>query len=74
MVVYQQRKGSFLLLFANNMSFFPQKDIRRLSDGGPDDPRWVAAICPNCHREAHYGENGEELNQQLLERLEIIET
>ena len=24
---------------------------RRVSDGGPDDPRWVAAVCPNCHRE-----------------------
>src|ERR1700746_1774493 len=23
---------------------------RRLSDGGPDHPRWVVAVCPNCHR------------------------
>lgn len=28
--------------------------IRRLSDGGPDDPRWVAGLCPNCHRRAHH--------------------
>ncbi|MGK5511732.1 HNH endonuclease [Brevibacillus formosus] len=26
---------------------------RRLSDGGPDHPEWVAAICPNCHRRCH---------------------
>lgn len=25
------------------------------------------ALCPNCHREAHYGENRDELNTQLLE-------
>jgi 5-methylcytosine-specific restriction protein A len=25
------------------------------------------ALCPNCHREAHYGENRDELNQRLLE-------
>ena len=28
--------------------------IERLSDGGPDHPRWVVAVCPNCHRRAHY--------------------
>ena len=32
--------------------------IRRLTDGGPDDPRWVAGICPNCHRRAHYSRDG----------------
>ncbi|MEW5512031.1 HNH endonuclease signature motif containing protein [Pseudomonas asiatica] len=25
------------------------------------------ALCPNCHREAHYGESREELNKRLLE-------
>lgn len=25
------------------------------------------ALCPNCHREAHYGENRDELNTELLE-------
>jgi HNH endonuclease len=28
--------------------------IRRLSDGGLDDPRWIAALCANCHRRAHH--------------------
>ncbi|WP_442870450.1 HNH endonuclease [Aneurinibacillus sp. Ricciae_BoGa-3] len=31
--------------------------MRRLSDGGPDNPEHLAAICPNCHIEAHYGQN-----------------
>ena len=29
--------------------------ILRLADDGPDDIFHVAAICPNCHREAHHG-------------------
>ena len=46
---------------------------RRLSDDGPDDPRWVAAITPTAHREIHYGEHGEELNRQLKGKLRQIE-
>lgn len=29
--------------------------IHKLSDGGPDHPAFVAALCPNCHRRAHWG-------------------
>ena len=39
--------------------------IRRLSDGGPDDPEFVVALCPNCHRRAHYGEDAEDFNCYL---------
>ena len=39
--------------------------IRRLSDGGPDHPRWVIAVCPNCHRRAHYGNDKSDFNQKL---------
>ena len=43
--------------------------IRRLSDGGPDDPRYVAALCPNCHREVHHGINGRHKNERLIEAI-----
>lgn len=46
---------------------------RRVSDGGPDHPRWVGGICPTCHKEIHYGANGETLNRRLQERLSKIE-
>lgn len=46
---------------------------RRVSDGGPDDPHWVAGICPNCHKEIHYGVNGNELNRQLERYIHAIE-
>jgi 5-methylcytosine-specific restriction protein A len=39
--------------------------IRRLSDGGPDHPRWVVAICPTCHRRAHYAEDAMRYNAHL---------
>jgi 5-methylcytosine-specific restriction protein A len=43
--------------------------IKRLSDGGPDDPRVVIGICPNCHRRAHYGEDKVAYNSELLARV-----
>jgi 5-methylcytosine-specific restriction protein A len=39
--------------------------IRRLTDGGPDHPRWVVALCPNCHRRAHYSKNAADFNLRL---------
>ena len=47
--------------------------IRRVSDGGPDHPRWVAAICPNCHREVHFGASGSARNAALGARLGELE-
>jgi 5-methylcytosine-specific restriction enzyme A len=47
--------------------------IRRIADGGPDEPRWVAAVCPNCHREAHYGKSSGQLNASLGELIGEIE-
>jgi 5-methylcytosine-specific restriction enzyme A len=39
--------------------------IRRLGDGGPDDPRFMAAVCPNCHRQIHHGLDGRTVNKHL---------
>lgn len=47
--------------------------IRRVSDEGPDHPRWVAAICPNCHRRVHHGEDGEQWNRRIAERVNRLE-
>lgn len=40
---------------------------RRLSDGGPDHPKFMVAVCPNCHRRAHYGEDGPSYNAHLTQ-------
>lgn len=42
--------------------------MHRRSDGGLDVPENVIAICPNCHREVHYGKTGNELNEQLIQK------
>lgn len=47
--------------------------IRRISDGGPDHPRWVIALCPNCHRRVHHGRDGDKYNSQLAHQLGEIE-
>lgn len=45
----------------------------RVSDGGLDHPRFVAAICPTCHREIHYGRDGRRRNAELTEYLAQVE-
>lgn len=47
--------------------------VNRLSDGGLDHPRYVAAVCPSCHREIHSGVNGSSVNERLKQRLEVME-
>ncbi|WP_424005615.1 HNH endonuclease (plasmid) [Haloarcula salina] len=44
--------------------------VNRLSDGGPDHPDFVIAICPNCHRKVHHGRRGKQFNRELKEKLE----
>jgi 5-methylcytosine-specific restriction protein A len=45
----------------------------RLSDGGPDHPKYVGAICSDCHSEIHYGMYGAEKNVALQNYLAEIE-
>lgn len=47
--------------------------IRRLTDGGPDDPRFMGAVCPNCHRNIHHGKDGRQRNSELQSRINAKE-
>lgn len=47
--------------------------ILRLADGGPDHPRWVIALCPNCHRRVHSGVDGDQYNSDLDVKVAEIE-
>jgi 5-methylcytosine-specific restriction protein A len=47
--------------------------IRRRADAGPDHPLWVIALCPNCHRRVHHGEDGPAYNAELAVRARSIE-
>lgn len=58
---------------ADGSPYLEPHHIRRASDGGPDDPRFVIAVCPNCHRRVHAGADGSAFNETLLERMKTIE-
>jgi 5-methylcytosine-specific restriction protein A len=47
---------------------------RRLSDGGPYDPRYGAEICPTCHCRIHYGTDGDAVNSRVMAYVARIET
>ena len=40
--------------------------LHRISDGGPDHPDHVVALCPTCHRRVHYGNDGASYNEILI--------
>lgn len=45
--------------------FLEAHHLDRISDGGPDHPAHVAAICPNCHRAVHLAEDASTRNNRL---------
>lgn len=47
--------------------------LKRLSDGGPDHPAHVIALCPNCHRRVHAGADGNSYNAKLMEIVSGLE-
>lgn len=47
--------------------FLEVHHLHRRSDGGVDHPDNVIALCPNCHRRVHYGQDGDEYNRELIQ-------
>ena len=47
--------------------------LRRLADKGSDTITNAIAVCPNCHRELHYGENRDsKLNKLYSKNFRLI--
>jgi 5-methylcytosine-specific restriction protein A len=57
----------------NGEPFLEVHHLHRLAGGGPDDPGNVAAICPNCHREAHHGMRRDQIADTLTQRVRSTE-
>jgi hypothetical protein len=53
--------------------FLEAHHTTRLADDGPDHPRKVIGICPNCHRRAHLAEDAKSFNTALMKKLRILE-
>ena len=49
-----QRPGAELPIPSRGALYLDVHYLRRLSDGGPDHPAHVAAVCRNCHRRCHH--------------------
>ena len=57
---------------SNGMPYLEVHHVKRLADGGPDHPDSVVAICPNCHRRAHYSQDSVGYNQTLTEKASVL--
>jgi hypothetical protein len=55
--------GTAPFLTEDEEPFLESHHLVMLSEGGPDTPNNTAALCPNCHRNLHYG----------IERMELCE-
>ena len=60
-------------LGADGEAFLETHHTTRVADDGPDDPRTVIGICPNCHRRAHYAEDAKSFNASLIRKLPKLE-
>ena len=54
---------------SNGQPFLEVHHVRQLADNGSDTVTNTVALCPNCHKEAHYGENSRALVSCLYERV-----
>ena len=56
---------------ANGKPFLEVHHAIPLGEGGPDTVENAFALCPNCHREVHYGANKDEICQMLKDRIPV---
>lgn len=53
--------------------FLEVHHVLRLADGGPDTTNNAVALCPNCHRELHYGKEKQELVASMKKNIPRLE-
>jgi predicted HNH restriction endonuclease len=51
---------------SNSTPYLEVHHIVSLSDGGEDTTRNCVSLCPNCHREVHYGKQKKRHNKMLM--------
>lgn len=54
---------------ANGRVYLETHHVVPLCEGGPDDVRNVAALCPNDHKRAHYAADRPSIRAELLKRI-----
>ena len=53
----------------DNKPFLEVHHVEHLAEGGADQANNAVALCPNCHREAHYGSKRKEVRSKLKRKL-----
>ena len=79
--LYTQKRANGICEGCNEIAPFETKSgpylevhhLTRLADGGADLPQNVIALCPTCHRKAHYSLDCLEFNNQLINKVATIE-
>lgn len=54
---------------ADGLPYLEVHHVRQMVDGGSDTIHNTVAICPNCHRELHFGMNAHGLISKLYDRV-----
>lgn len=54
---------------SDGQPFLEVHHVRQLADNGSDTVTNAVALCPNCHRELHYGENSRAVVFRLYKRV-----
>lgn len=54
---------------ADGTPYLEVHHLKRLADGGSDTISNAVALCPNCHREFHYGVGSEILVVEIIKRV-----
>jgi hypothetical protein len=58
---------------ADGSPYLEPHHTTRLADDGPDHPAKVIALCPTCHRRAHYAGDATAFNHSLVKLLPALE-
>ena len=58
-----EQKGPFIAL--NGMPYLEVHHLKTLASGGSDTTQNTVALCPNCHKEFHYGINKEKILDKI---------
>ncbi|MDN5935805.1 MAG: HNH endonuclease [Nitrosospira sp.] len=53
----------------DGMPYLELHYVRQLAEGGPDIVSNAVALCPNCHREIHYGASAQALEAWLFDNI-----
>ncbi|WP_421152757.1 HNH endonuclease [Aeromonas dhakensis] len=57
----------------DNTPYLEVHHIQPLSEGGGDELKNVAALCPHCHREQHFGKEKEKLRENLFSHISMLD-